>query len=832
VPLPIDDVLDDVVSALAGGSVAILRAPPGAGKTTRLPLVLLRAQWLRDRRIILLEPRRLAARAAAARMAASLGEPVGRTVGHRMRMDTRVSADTRIEVVTEGVLTRMLQHDPSLEGVGLVIFDEFHERSIHADVGLALTLHARMLFRPDLRLLIMSATLDTARISEVLNGPAVITSEGRQWPVDTHYLDRPVDGFVDDATAAMALRNLGMHDGDILVFLPGAAEIRRAEAFLRGRVDPDVDVFGLFGQLPQAIQDRAIAPSPTGRRKIVLATSIAQTSLTIEGIRVVVDSGLMRVPRFSPRTGMTRLETVRVSRATAEQRRGRAGRTAAGVCYRMWTKAEDAGLVPHDAPEILQADLTPLALDLASWGIENAGDLAWIDEPPRPALQQARSLLTDLHALDAGRITQHGQRITDMGLHPRLAHMVLTASTIEQPHLGAAACVVSALLAERDVLRGSRDPDFRLRIDALRRNDRSGPVDEATRQRVLSEAARLATHTGISGDHRALSTLAHASDNAGLLLALAYPDRVAQRRSDGRFLMRNGRGVMCDAPSLTNEFIVVAEMDDSGRDARVYHAAPISRDEIESLFHTDIELHTVIEWDDPSDSARAYRVRTLGAIVLERVRVTSPDPQIEQRLLIAAIRRKGIALLPWDSTTASLRLRAQFARRYLPDALPDLSDDALNERLDDWLTPFLQGARRLSDITPSLLHDAVRTLFTFEQLRQIDSFAPHEFTAPTGTAVVIDYSNPNAPSAAVRLQEMFGIAKSPTVGGGRVPVTLHLLSPARRPIQVTSDLDGFWKGSYFEVRKEMRGRYPKHDWPLDPLSAAPTRKARPRGDRT
>jgi ATP-dependent helicase HrpB len=833
-PLPIEPTLPLVASALRDTGCAVLCAPPGAGKTTGVPIALLAEPWLEGRRIIMLEPRRLAARAAATRMASMLGSEVGRLVGYRMRLDTRVSAGTRIEVVTEGVLTRMLQHDPSLDGVAVVIFDEFHERSIHADTGLALTLQARSVLRPDLRVLVMSATLDADPIARILGDAPVITSEGRSWPVETTWLQQPLQGYADSAAARAALSALDSHDGDVLVFLPGAAEIRRAEAIVREGVTGAVDVYPLHGQLPQAMQDRAIAPSPPGRRKIVLATSIAETSLTIEGVRIVIDSGLMRVPRFSARTGMSRLETMRVARSAADQRRGRAGRTSPGACYRMWTRAEDAGLVPHRAPEILETDLTPLALDLATWGVTDPSELAWLDAPPAAAYAHARELLHDIGAVDdAGAATAHGREINDLGLHPRLAHMLVMARGLG---LTGIACDLGALLTERDIFRAehSRDPDVRARLDALR-SHRDSRADDGAIARVRQESAHWKSRltAGASGEHQASEapTGPAVSEYAGLLLAFAYPDRIAQRRTDtGRFVMRNGRGAVLDGstPLASSDFISIATLDDSGRDARIYLAAPIDRIDIEKYFADDIEMTTDIEWNDATESAHAFRTRALGSIVLERVRIGATDPAVGTSLLVAALRRKGIDALPWPDDAIALRRRVAFASAHQPGGWPDLSDERLLETLDEWLFPFAPAAQRLSDLDAGVVRTALAALLTHEQNRSLDSYAPTVFEVPTGSRIPIDYSDISAPALSVRLQELFGLGITPSIAGGTVPLMLRLLSPAMRPVQVTRDLPGFWSGSYFDVRKDLRGRYPKHEWPLDPLRAQPTRRAKRR----
>ncbi len=846
VPLPIDGVLPQLLHALDAVGCAVLCAPPGAGKTTRVPLALLDAQWIAGKRILMLEPRRLAARAAATRMAHTLGTAVGGTVGYRMRLDTRVSHNTRIEVVTEGVLTRMLQHDPALDNVGIVIFDEFHERSVHADLGLALTLQSRALLRPDLRILVMSATLDADAVATLLDHAPVIVSDGRAWPVETRFLARPIDGFVDSATARVVASALDAHDGDVLVFLPGAAEIRRVESSLRGATDAETDIYPLYGQLSQAVQDRALAPSPPGRRKVVLATSIAETSLTIDGVRVVVDSGLMRVPRFSPRTGMSRLETMRVTRDSADQRRGRAGRTAPGICYRVWTAADDAGLVPHRAPEILETDLAPLALELAAWGVTDPAELLWLDAPPRPSFAHARDLLRTLHAIDnAGAITPHGRALAEIGLHPRLAHMLMRARTLGIQDIAAD---VAALLSERDIFRAehARDPDLRTRVDAIRtgraRTDTraDGRADAATLDRVRREAAswRARLPRADGGDPLPTSdvipvtrpTAATASEYAGLLLAFAYPDRIAQRRAagSGRYLLRNGRGASCDVAGSFGdaEFIAIAALDDTGREARVQMGAPLERSEIEAYFADDITTATVIEWDDSTDSVRAVRTRALGAITLEQNRITLTDDTDYAPLLLDAIERKGIDALPWTDDARALRLRIVFARTHQPDAWPDSSDPALLATLDEWLLPFLTSPRRLSDIRPDHVAAAVLARLSWDQQRSLDAFAPTHIVVPTGSRVAIDYTDPSSPVLAVRLQEMFGLADTPRIAGGATPITLHLLSPARRPVQVTRDLAGFWAGTYFDVRKDLRGRYPRHYWPDDPLHAEPTRRVR------
>ena len=807
----------------------MLQASPGAGKTTRVPLALLDEPWLGSAKIIMLEPRRLAARAAARRLAQSLGEEVGQTVGYRVRLDSRVGPRTRLEVVTEGVLTRKLQDDPTLEEVGAIIFDEFHERSVHADLGLALTLQAQRLVRPELRLLVMSATLDIAPVATLLGGAPIISSEGREFPVATRYLDQPIDRrdsrLLESRVASTTLRALRDHPGDVLVFLPGIAEIRRVESLLDGTVPNGTFVVGLHGDLPADAQDRAIAPSRPGERKVVLATSIAETSLTIEGIRVVVDSGLARVPRFSPRTGMTRLETVRVTRASAEQRRGRAGRVAPGTCYRLWTEAEQGHLLPHARPEILDADLAPLVLELAVAGIAEPTELAWLDPPPEAALAQARELLVELVAFDAaGRLTTHGRAMAGVGLHPRLAHMVLRAQALR---LGRAATRLAALLGERDILpRGAGLPeaDVRTRLDALARGV-DARVDRGTLHRVRAEADHLARQFGIGTSEGAQDAA------AGLLIALAYPDRIAQRRpgGSGRYLLRNGRGAALDPsdPLGSEDLLAVAAIDDRQPESRIFLAAPLSRADLEEQFGAQIVAERVVEWDGRTDAVVAISRRRLGALVLGESALRDADPAEIAHALARALTAGGVAELPWSDAGRRLRERLAFMH-HLDPGWPDVSDAALASSIDAWLAPRIIGMRRRADVARLDLGGALSDLLSWQQRSQLDALAPTHYVAPSGSRLPIDYTDAGAPVVAVRLQEMFGLADTPTVGGGRVPLTLHLLSPANRPIQVTRDLAGFWRTSYFDVRRELRGRYPKHEWPEEPLRATPTARAKRR----
>ncbi len=835
--LPILETLPELEAALADPGAAVLVAEPGAGKTTVVPLVLLEAGWLGAGKIIVLEPRRLATRAAADRMGRLLGEDgAGGTVGYRVRGDTRVSGRTRIEVVTEGVLTRMLQSDPGLEGVSAVLFDEFHERSVHADLGLALTLHSRSIFREDLRVLVMSATLDAAPVAELLDGAPVVSSEGRSYLVKTRFRKRPVEGWIEPAVTRTVLRALDEEEGDVLVFLPGAGEIRRtAERLDDAGLPPSVSVHPLFGAMAHGEQDAAIQPSRDGRRKVVLATSIAETSLTIEGVRVVVDSGQMRVPRFDPGTGMTRLETVRVTRDSADQRRGRAGRTAPGVCYRLWTKGEDRGLVPHRRPEVLDADLAPLALELAVWGAD-ADELHWLDPPPDAAMAQAHELLRELEAVDRHGATDHGAELAAIGVHPRLAHMLVRGR-----ELGVArtAADLAALLGDRDILRGegrAPDADLRLRVEAVQRARAGGgglpgrirgeKVHRGGLARAIREADRLFI---AAGSRRAEGA---AVEPVGLLTAFAYPDRIGQRREGerGRFLLRNGRGAQFTEPQPLegDDWLVAAEVEGRGREARIFRAASVTQEEIEEHFAGQIEEVEEVRWDDRAGRVVARRRRRLGALTLQEAPLRSPDPAALGRALLEGVRERGLHVLPWSKKTHQLRERLEFLGRHDPDAWPDASEDALEAALEEWLLPFLSGRKRLDDLKNVDLTQALLTRVGWDRRDALDRLAPTHLEVPSGSRIRIDYSDPGRPALAVRLQEVFGLTETPGIAGGKVALTMKLLSPAQRPVQVTQDLASFWRDAYFEVRKDMRGRYPKHYWPEDPLEAEPTRRTKPK----
>jgi len=825
-PLPIDDTLPALRSALAAHTRAVLVAPPGAGKTTRAPLALLDEPWAMGKRLILLEPRRLAARAAAARMAATLNERVGETIGLRVRLQSLVSKRTRIEVVTEGVFTRQILDDPSLDGVAAILFDEFHERSLDADLGLALALDAQGALHEDLRLLVMSATLDGARVRALLGDAPLIESQGRAYPVLTRYVGRTPSPRIEDEVARVTLDALASESGSILVFLPGQGEIRRVAETLRARVKrPDVDIAPLYGALDARAQDLAIAPSPKGRRKIVLATSIAETSLTIEGVRVVVDCGLMRVPLYEPDVGLTRLETVRVSRANADQRRGRAGRTEPGVCYRLWEEAANGGLRPYVGAEILSADLSGLMLDCALWGVADPGGLAFLDPPPRGALNEARALLTAIGALDGeGAITREGRAIASLALPPRLARMVVDAARAGEAR---AASEVAIVLTERGL--GGDAVDLVARIEGFRR-DRSQRAEDA-RRLARGLAARVEALTpdpspGGRGEARPGSPRA----SAGALLASAYPDRIAMSRGKrGEFLMANGRAAALEAhEQLAGEpFLAIGEIAGRAASARILLAAALTLDDIEQIAGASIETQDELAFDRASESLRARRRRRLGALILAEQTLAIAADDEAALALARGVLSLGVNRLPWTKALKQRRDRVMFLRRAEGEAWPDLSDQALADPA--WLQPFLLGKTKLDDVGVDDLESALGAMLPWEIARRLDDEAPAHFKAPTGTLAPIDYESDGGPSIALRVQELFGLAEHPSLVGGRIPLTLHLLSPANRPIQITRDLPGFWRGSWAAVRADLRGRYPRHFWPEDPASATPTARAKPRG---
>jgi ATP-dependent helicase HrpB len=809
--LPIHEALPALKAALAVKNVAVLVAPPGAGKTTVTPLALLDEPWVAGGKLIVLEPRRIAARAAAERMASTLGEKVGETIGYRVRLASRISAKTRIEVVTEGVFTRMILDDPGLEGVSAVLFDEFHERSLDADLGLAFARDAQSLLRQDLKLIVMSATLDPAPVAAVLDDAPIIESLGRMFPVETRYLGRDPALRVEDQVVRAVRKALAEETGSLLVFLPGQGEIQRTAERLAEQVhDPAVEIAPLYGALDPAVQDRAIAPATAGRRKVVLATSIAQTSLTIEGVRVVIDSGLARVPRFDPASGLTRLETVRVSAAAADQRRGRAGRTEPGICYRLWDEPETRGLVPFDRPEILEADLTRLALDLAQWG--GSDSLVFLDPPPTAAMAEARGLLQRLGALDErGALTDHGRRMAAIALPPRLAHMIVTAAASGQADRAAR---IAALVVERGL--GGRAVDLETRLEAFQR-DRGPRAKDAAglARRWASEAGKARISPPVSD---------------AMLLAEAWPERIAKARGPlGQFQLATGRGAhMEPTESLAKApWLAIAELGGGEARDRILLAAELDLGELRQAFADRLTREARLE-PDATGRLRAKEVVALSQLVLEERLIADPDPAMIREALLGEIRRRGLAALSWGEASKALRARLGFLAEH--GGGPDLSsNEALLAELDAWLAPALSGKTSLAAIGDHALEAALRSLIPYDLQRRLDAFAPARFEAPTGSRFAIDYAAEGGPRVDVRVQELYGLGAHPTVAGGEVPLTLALLSPAHRPIQLTKDLPGFWRGSWSDVRKEMRGRYPKHVWPEDPATAAPTTRAKPRG---
>jgi ATP-dependent helicase HrpB len=829
--LPIDEILPALRAVLARHRNAVVEAPPGAGKSTVVPIALLDEPWLRGGKIIMLEPRRLATRAVAARMASTLGESPGETVGYRMRQETRAGKHTRIEVVTEGVFTRMLQSDPALEGVAAVLFDEFHERSLHGDTGLAFALDSQENLNPELRLLVMSATLDGAAVAKLLGDAPVVTATGRVHPVEVHYAGTGLPllpGGRDSpelAVLRVIKRALAEAPGDMLVFLPGAGEIRRVQGMLSD-VGKDADVLPLFGELAAADQDAALKPARPGRRKIVLATNIAETSLTIDGVRIVVDSGIERRSLFDPSSGMNRLEVQRISRASAEQRAGRAGRTAPGVCFRLWGEGAERSLAAYAPPEVCVADLAPLALDLAVWGTQ-ASALRWLDAPPAATLASASDLLRRLGALDAaGKVTPHGRAMQEFPAHPRLAHMLLKAR-----ELGAAplAAELAALLSDRDLLRAGagpreRDSDVRTRLDALRRGSGAdrGALDRVRRAQRSFEQ-QLGNPRGGQGDAE-----------PGVLLGLAYPDRIGRRRpgADARYQLSNGRGALfASAESIAREeFIVAVDLDDREREAQIRLAAPLAKADLLEHFAPQLQRRDELVWDERTEAVVARRVIRLDELLIEEKPLNEVPRAASAAAMLQGVRSLGVDALPWDDDARDFLARCEFVRKLARSDLgawPDTSRDSLAQDLA-WLEPFLDGITRRSQLTRVPLMDALRARLTYDQQRKLDELAPTHVRLPTGSNAKIDYVDDNAPIASMRMQEVFGLAATPRIGGGAVPVTFTLLSPGRKPLQITRDLASFWRNAYVEVRKDMRGRYPRHYWPENPLEAEPTRRVKPR----
>jgi ATP-dependent helicase HrpB len=818
--LPIDAVLDTLCGALQQARNSVLVAPPGAGKTTRVPLRLLDEPWMQGRKLILLEPRRLAARAAAERMALTLSENVGETIGLRMRLEARVSAKTRIEVVTEGVFARMILSDPELADVAGVLFDEFHERSLDADLGLALAIDVQSALREDLHLLVMSATLDATHVATLLGDCPVVESLGRSFPVITHYLGRDPRESIEDATAKAVMTALGESEGSALVFLPGQGEINRVFARLEPRLaNTPIELLPLYAALDKSQQERAIAPSDPGRRKVVLTTSIAETSLTIAGVRIVVDCGLARVPRYEPDTGLTRLETQRVSRAAADQRRGRAGRTEPGVCYRLWEEAATGSLAAFTQPEILAADLSGLVLDLASWGVRDArADLSWLDPPPAPALIEARKLLTALGALDDdGQLSDHGRDMSGLGLPPRLAHMLLIATHMGD---GALAGSIAALLTERGL--GGEAADLGLRLTEFRR-DRSRRAEEARHlAQQLAKRAGAKTRQNEQGDIA----------DAGKILALAFPERIAKARGKpGEFLLVNGRAAaVAPHDALAKElFLAVGEIAGKAGAARILLAAPLSLEQFEAAAGGRLETKTIVAFEINRAALTARKQKRVGAVILAEQNLPVLATEESALLLAEGLAKLGIERLPWSKDQKQWRDRIVFLRAHDNENWPDVSDGALAKSVGTWLAPYLNGKTSLSDITPGTLQEALDALLPWDLRKKLEQDAPTHFATPAGSMIALDYAAEQGPTLAVRVQELYGLSVHPALASGRVPLTLELLSPAHRPIQVTRDLPGFWRGSWASVRSDMKGRYPKHLWPEDPAAAQATTRAKPRG---
>ncbi|MCU6707225.1 ATP-dependent helicase HrpB [Paenibacillus sp. J5C_2022] len=820
--LPIDHVLPELLAALSSSNNAVLLAEPGAGKTTRVPLALLQASWLRGQRIMMLEPRRLAARAAAQYMARELGETVGERVGYRVRLDTKVGPRTVIEVVTEGVLTRMLQEDQALDGVGVILFDEFHERHLHGDLGLALALQSQQLLREDLRLVVMSATLEAEPIAALLQHAPVIRCEGRLFPVKTHYVEGDKKTPLASRMGRCIQSALNSHEGDVLAFLPGVREIRQTSRWLASAGLPaNVQIRELYGSMPLQQQAEAVAVCMDGRRKVVLTTSIAESSITVDGVTVVIDSGLMRVSRFSPKSGMSGLETVSVSKASADQRRGRAGRLMPGTCYRLWREEEHRYLADQNAPEMLSADLSSLALELSIWGIANPAELDWVTPPPMAAYGQAADLLQRLGAMKtSGQPTAEGRLIARLGVHPRLGAMLLSAKSIDDLR---SACELAALLSDRDILPHERNVDMELRLDKLRRDSNRDPA----LQRITAAAGHLER---IVLEAERMKKERDGLRSIGVLLAAAYPDRIAQRRSDGRLLLAVGRGAVMpvEQPLSASPYVVACELDDAGAEGRVLLAAALSQEEIDAELTAYIRDSEHMYWDEQAAAVRASRKRMLGAIVLSEHPLNQPDRDRISEVLLHIVRQKGWGFLPMKGKAQSLLERMQLMARSGRTEWSRMTREALLASADEWLKPHLYGLKSRADLQQLRMADLLSGLLTWEHRKMLDEQAPTHLTAPSGSRIPIDYSNPDQPVVAVRLQELFGMTETPRLAGGTIPLTIHLLSPAQRPVQVTSDLKSFWSDAYFEVKKDLKGRYPKHYWPDNPLTAIATNRAKPR----
>jgi ATP-dependent RNA helicase HrpB len=831
--LPIAEKLDELKTSFAEHNTVILQADPGAGKTTLVPLYLLDQIIDKKKKIIMLEPRRLAARMAARRMADMIGEAVGETIGYRIRLENKVSRGTRIEIVTEGILTRRIQEDPELTDVGLLIFDEYHERSLQADLGLALSRQIQEVFRDDLKLLIMSATLEVGKLSKILNGAPVVSSAGRQFPVDTRFLEKSTQERLEIKVAKAIKKALNEETGDILAFLPGAGEISRIQSsLLSSKKNTDISIVPLYGNLNQKEQDIALHPNADGKRKVVLATDIAETSLTINGVRIVIDSGLARSPRFDPNSGMNRLETHRISRASADQRRGRAGRQASGICYRLWTTSEDRNLIEHSPPEIADADLSSLVLELANWGVQDIGEIPWMTVPPSGPQAQAKELLIRLGALDSSAmITEFGRKLVRLPLHPRLAAMVIKSSVYASTKL---ACDMAAILSERDFLHRNQDAptsDISDRLNVLNHHRQKGErklegINEGALRQVIRSSEDLTRRMK-------LNQTSNNQDIIGVLLGFAYPDRVGELRDGSRssYRLSGGKGArLDDGDKLIGEpYIVAAELDGKGREARIFLAASISAIDIEKAFSSDLITRRRVFWDEQKKRVNAVSERCFGALVLDSTRLTDVSPDEISLALMSVVKNKDLKILRWTEEVEAFVNRVAFAKLHEPDELwPDFSRNALKKRIEQWLLPYLSGINNFSGIQALDLLSILKNELGYTLANNLECFAPATLRVPSGSNIRLDYTDPQKPILSVRLQEVFGMKEVPKIANGKVSVTIHLLSPARRPVQVTSDLESFWRTTYNDVKKDLKGRYPKHYWPDDPTRAEATSKVNSR----
>ena len=843
--LPIAEVLEQLKRCMSEGNEVVLQAPPGAGKTTIVPLELLDQPWLQGRKILVLEPRRMAARAAASRMAQLLGDAVGQTVGYRIRMDTCVSDNTRIEVITEGILTQQLQRDPGLEDVGLVIFDEFHERNLDADLCLALALHGREVFRegPALKLLVMSATLAGEEVSKLLGNAPIVTSSGRQFPVETHYCEaHQLRHSIVQPTINVVLRVLKEQAGSILVFLPGQREISSVARGLADALEHSAEplqIAPLYGGLSLERQLQALLPAPDGKRKIVLSTNLAETSLTIEGITVVVDSGLVREAAFDPATGMTRLATRRISRASAEQRKGRAGRQGPGRCYRLWNEQQHERLVAHALPEILQADLAPMALQLLSWGVDDGSELRWLDPPPAAPFAQAVSILEQCGATfrnQAGclQLTPHGVRLAQMPMHPRLAHMLLVGCDIQAREMG---CLLAAILSERNPL-GEQGVDIATTVAVLMGESRCPDKLQGWFKRVWKQARRFASMATEIHKPETLTLSVDQENIISVLLARAYPDRIARLRADGdgyTYQLSNGRSAVLPVnDSLAGtEWLAVAELGGKVGEPvdRIYSASELDPVNFGQILSTLVSEQENVEWDYRKERFMAERRTHIGSILLSSDVLEQVSDEARSAALLAVVRKKGIDILSFNKKVQQWRARVMLLHRAGADVeanpWPDLSDEALLDTLESWLLPYLGPVRRLEDFRSLNVKDMLRILLPWPLPLELERLVPERWAAPSGSSVEIDYTQ-TPPVLAVKLQEMFGCEDTPTVAGGLVALQIHLLSPGQQPLQITQDLAGFWRSSYHDVKREMKGRYPKHPWPDDPLVAVATRYTKKR----